>query len=210
MDDSLEFAIQKLIATTKELGITAEIPQVETEKLMMIQQSYDLPSDLIKWYSFAEPGVFIIPRPVQNIHFINSNQFEKSLIGYAYTLKTPSNIILDKSWPSTWVVIGGESEYPVIVMKESSADKSVYYGEAQNGVWKLNILSNNLEGFLIGISEYSSLYLSKYQGKIYKGKLMDNDYSLDQSFVKDFTEILDANRATVGRGEIWLMGWLGL
>jgi hypothetical protein len=210
MELPLESAVQKLIAATQELGIADKIPAVDPQKLASLTSHYSLPPDLVKWYSLAEPGSFQISLPAANIHFVSSDEFEQSLVGYAYTWQGGSKMIPDNAWNPAWLVIGGEGEYPVIVMKENTGDHAVYYAEAIDGIWRLNLLSNNLSGFLSGIAGYLQLFLGKYKRKIYKGELMSSDYKLDQRFVDDFSSVLDSDSATRGRTELWLKRWLGL
>jgi hypothetical protein len=209
MDKMLEISIDALSAIANRLGIVDAFSPADSKLLRGFEQKYKIPLDLVTWYSKAEPFRFEIPRPAENLSFRRLQEFDDALLGYAFIYKEGTKIILDE-WNPSWLVIGGEGEYPIIMQKSSENDPAIYYGQTNNTSWKLNKLSDNLSGFLSGIANYVVLYSVKYQGNIYEGDLMSEDYDLASPFVLDFSTALDENISTSGRSELWLRGWLGL
>lgn len=209
MDASLDYAIRTLVTTSSDLGLTDAFSPAEASLLGLMREELDLPSELVDWYSEAEPNKFEIPRPAENIRLWGVAHLRDSLDGYSYASHAKSEVKL-VAWDSSWLVIGGEGEYPIIMKRQQTNDQSVYFGRAVGGKWHLTILSEHLAGFLLGISGYLQLYLGQYDQKIYKGRLMDKDYDLDPDFVSAFSSILDRNWATKGHANVWLRDWLGL
>jgi len=209
MDKKLDIAIDALLVTANRFGIGDAFSPANSNLLHEIEEKYKLPLDIVTWYSKAEPLRFEIPLPAENLPFRRLQEFDEALLGYAFTYNENTKITLDE-WNPSWLVIGGEGEYPIIVQKSSENDPAIYFGQTSNASWQLNRLSDNLSGFLSGIASYLSLYMGKYQGNIYEGDLMSEDYDLSPSFVADFSTALDENTATIGRAETWLRDWLGL
>ena len=65
-------------------------------------------------------------------------------------------------------------------------------------------LSNDLEGFLLGVVDYLQLYVGQFSRHV-----LDNDDMLLATFRDAFTAALDQRPATAGRSQAWLRDWLG-
>jgi hypothetical protein len=203
MSESILDAVFTLKKTIEELKLPIILAPAEPEKINTLRKELDLPVDLVTWYSLAGSNSFEIPtpNPGNNPIFLNLEQLDKALAGYSYNAITKEKLDV---WDSSWLVIGGEDEYPIIVRKGDTRDNATYFAEPSLFGWNLYILSTNLGGFLHGIAQYLRLYLNEYQGAIW-----DKNYVLNPKFMADFSKSLDRHPATEGRVETWLVKWLG-
>ncbi len=205
----LQEALDRLIDIAGELGSGAAFAPADPGLLEQCRKEFDLPSDLTAWYAKAEPVDFEIPRPIEPVGFSTLRQLANSLEGYAYGIEGNARVMFD-SWDDTWLVIGGEDEYPLIMRKARTNDPAVYYAQVDGQQWILTVLSEDLPGFLCGVAEYLRLYKGIYKNHIYQGDLWHPAYDLDPDFAAEFSTALEAEPGTAGRAEVWLKGWLGL
>ena len=201
MDTTLEVAVRNFTQVARDLGLENFFQPFDRNTLKTIQQQIALPDFMIEWYVVAAPKNFEVPSFGNCPILLSPEQLPNALLGYNFNPVTNERI---SSWNDTWIVFGGEGRYPLIVRTADTLDTDIYYGEVKKRTWQLVSLSSNLEGFLLGLSDYLKLYFE------YNSVICNDDGVLLQSFQNNFTKALNARTSTAGRSQIWLNGWLGL
>jgi len=201
MSETLGQAVSKLVQTYQEFRLPGIFAPANAEQLSVIKQKLDLPPSLIEWYSIASPQNVEIPTRSLNLVLNNSDYLNEALIGYRTDAITGEEL---SDWDSTWLVMGGEGEHPIIIPTNSADDTKIYYAEPTEVAWELKMLSLDLEGFLLGIIDYINLYVGQYKQQIHK-----EDERLRPEFVADFEIALDQRSSTTGRSQMWLGGLFG-
>ncbi|HEU4324420.1 MAG TPA: hypothetical protein VFS21_14800 [Roseiflexaceae bacterium] len=200
--DMIGAAALRLARSAQETSFNHLFAPASIEDLEAIRKYLSLSAEMVEWYRTMAPLDVEIPvignRPILYApHELKAIQRE-----YAFDVSTGER---DPQWGATWIVIGGEGEYPVIVQSLDTGDRGVYYCEVKKRRWQSCLLSTDLEGFLLGLSDYIDLYTQRYNHCI-----CDDDSVLLPAFAADFSALLDLRPSTYGLGDAWLHGWLGM
>ncbi len=201
MREATRAAALALAAVVQEFSIPGSFRPADPGDLAAVKQQLDLPSDVLDWYLVASPQNISVPTPGNYPRLYGLSELGDAQRGYRSDAITGEVLT---SWNPTWIVIGGEGPYPLIVRTANSQDPAVYYGRSEGRAWRLTTLSTNVEGFLLGVADYLRLYVRGYSGEV-----LDDDGMIKQSFLTDFVRALNQRASTEHRGEEWLKGWLG-
>ncbi|AFZ68741.1 hypothetical protein [Deinococcus peraridilitoris] len=121
------------------------------EQLLHLQRRFLLPEPWIDFYRALSPRRLSINTRGNEQALLGPDELNDGQEGY----DTPD-------WPNTWIVVGGEGEYPLIVDVASNAG-GVLYGsltvveprkKRTPLMWTAQPLSENLTGFVAGLSTY--------------------------------------------------------
>ena len=129
MNRSIREAAINLAQTAQNLGLSATFHAIDPAQLQPLQTQFDLPDALMDWYTTASPQDVEFPTIGNWIPLEDVTNLRNALLGYRYNAVSGADL---PGWDATWLVIGGEPEFPVIARTVSAKDPAIYHARLVN------------------------------------------------------------------------------